>query len=108
VCRGRTVVKTDNSYLTEIAPMAVSSPLVKHAILSLSITYVMDYKANPDFEHTARDHHMKAVQLLGQELRTMENYKPGKEEAVVAALCLLTHNEVLLSTFSHSYLNNKV
>jgi hypothetical protein len=94
ICPGRTVVKTDNAYETEVTPMAEHSPLVKHCILSLSATYVMDFKQHRQLTERASFHHAEALRLLTQELRTPDVYRPGREVALIAALFLLAHNEV--------------
>jgi hypothetical protein len=94
LCNGRTNVKSDNAYQTEIAPMAERSPLVQHAILSLSATYILDYQTSLHLEAKAQHHHKSALTLLGIELNTRGNYDIGREEALVAALMLLSHNEV--------------
>jgi hypothetical protein len=94
ICPGRTVVKTDNAYKAEIAPMAEKSPLVQHAILSLSATYVMDFKQHRRLTERANYHHAEAIRLLTEELNNLTIYRPGKENAAVAALYLLAHNEV--------------
>lgn len=76
--------------------MAGTSALVMHAILSLSATYVMDYARDIELESRAAYHHKCAVTLLGSELRKAENYGIESGDAVVAALMLLSHNEVRL------------
>ena len=94
LCKGRTVIESDNTYLIEIAPMADTEPLVRHAILSLSVTYVRDYMHDVGLEAAAAYHHKQAVTLLGKELRKKGNYDIEKGDAVVAALMLLSRNEV--------------
>ena len=87
-------MKTDNAYETQITPMAERSPLVKHAILSLSATYILDFKQHRRLTDRANFHHAEAIRLLAEELSTPGVYQPGKEEAVVASLYLMAHNEV--------------
>lgn len=94
LCPGRTNIINDNAYKTEIAPMAEKSPLVLRAILALSATYMMDFHTSPRWKKRAQQHHEDALDLLSQELHNQNNYNPGQELAVVAALTLLAHNEV--------------
>ena len=75
--------------------MAERSELVKHSILSLAATYMLDFgRNNASLQAKALHHHSTAVDILGKELSNMEIQTPGKEEEVVAALLLLAHNEV--------------
>ena len=99
ICPGRTVIESDNSYKTEIAPMAERSQLVQHCILSLAATYMLDFaRDDPLLKAKANYHQKSAVEMLGLELSRMEVQSPGKEEGVIAALLLLAHNEVRLSS----------
>jgi len=74
--------------------MAVTNECVKHAILSLAATYVMDFERDDQIEARANFHHKRAVELLGRELKDRETYGVAKGDAIVAALMLLSHNEV--------------
>lgn len=68
---------------------------MKHAILALSASYVLDYRRNEILEMRANFHHMKAVMLLSEELKNKENYTPGKEAALISTLILLSHIELI-------------
>lgn len=94
ICDGRTLITDENTYLTQIMPIAEKSECVKHATLSLAASYVLDYRRNEKLEQRANYHHRQAVMLLDQELRDRRNFLPGKEEALIAALIILTHTEV--------------
>lgn len=75
--------------------MAERQPLVKHAILALASSYVLDYyRHNELVAPRANYHYRRAVQLLGEELKNADNMTTGKGDFVVAALNLLAHNEV--------------
>jgi hypothetical protein len=74
--------------------MAERSVIVKHAILAVSSSYVLDYSFNEMPEARANSHFQEAVQLLGQGLRNPENRVPGKGDALIASLILFSHNEV--------------
>ncbi|KAH8590662.1 fungal-specific transcription factor domain-containing protein [Bisporella sp. PMI_857] len=74
-------------------PIAEKSACVRHATLSLAASYVLDYKRNELLEKRANFHHKKAVLLLDKELKDRHNFLPGKEEALIAALIIITHTE---------------
>lgn len=84
----------ENTYLHQIMPIAEKSACVRHATLSLAASYVLDYKRNELLEKRANFHHKKAVLLLDKELKDRHNFLPGKEEALIAALIIITHTEV--------------
>lgn len=90
-----TLIPNGNSYLTEIAPIAARSECVKHAVLALSATYILDYSREDHIRTRANFHWKRAVYLLTQELNN-EVYEFGKEDTVVAALVLFSHNEVMM------------
>ncbi|KAK1768160.1 fungal-specific transcription factor domain-containing protein [Phialemonium atrogriseum] len=92
---GRTVIEGDNTYKTEIAPIAAENDLVKCCILSLAATYVLDFVQTPTLLQRAGFNHKKSMVLLTEELNKPDTYKPGHEVAVLAALTLLAHNEVV-------------
>ena len=94
ICPGRTVIKSDNAYEKEIMPMAERSPLIQHAILSLSATYILDFKQHDRLIERANHHHLQAVYLLDNQLKEASVYEPGKEVGTVAALYIMAHNEV--------------
>ncbi len=84
----------DNTYLKQIAPMAEKSLLVKHTILTLASSYVLDWYFNEELEKRASWHYDRAVTLLGQELNNRANRITDKGEPLIAALILFCHNEV--------------
>ena len=96
-CTGRTLLPESNGFLNDIMPMASGNACVKHALLALASTYVLDYLPSKELEKRANMHHKRAVILLGQELNKEETYKPGSEDGVVGALVLLCHNDVSFS-----------
>ena len=95
-CTGRTLLPESNGFLNDIMPMASGNVCVKHALLALASTYVLDYLPSKELEKRANMHHKRAVMLLGQELNKEETYQPGNEDAIVGALVLLCHNDVSL------------
>ena len=74
--------------------MAEKKPVVKHAILTLAASYILDFNPSEGVRQRANYHYGKAVLLLGEELKDIENRVPGKGEALIASLIVLGHNEV--------------
>ncbi|CAN9156882.1 unnamed protein product [Alternaria alternata] len=93
ICGATTVIPADNCYLHEIIPIAVKSDCVKHAILALAATYILDYSGEEKVKESANLHWKRAVLQLDKELHDTERCKPGKENAVIAAMLLFGHNE---------------
>ncbi|KAH8810705.1 fungal-specific transcription factor domain-containing protein [Xylogone sp. PMI_703] len=95
ICGAVTLIPSpsNNCYLTEIAPIAARNECVKHAVLALSATYILDYSREDHVKTRANFHWRRAVHLLTQELNDEGTCHPGKEDTVVAALVLFSHNE---------------
>ncbi|KAK9772950.1 hypothetical protein SCAR479_10280 [Seiridium cardinale] len=93
ICRGRTVVPNDNLYLKQITPMADKSSLVKHIILAVAASYVLDWYFDPAIKFQANWHYNRAVNLLEEELKNPANWHAGKGEPLIASLILFSHNE---------------
>ena len=93
-CKGRTILHDSNSFLKDVTAMCSESASVRHAIFALAATYVLDYEPGENLEKLADMHHQKAVMLLGEQLRSPESYAPGKENAVLATIFLLNHDDV--------------
>ena len=74
--------------------MAESSECVKHALLSMAATYVLDYAPADELKVRANIHHKRAVKLLSIELAKMGTYKPGGEEVALCALSILNQEDV--------------
>ena len=74
--------------------MAESSECVKHALLSMAATYVLDYAPSEELKIRANIHHKRAVTLLGVELTKIDTYKPGGEEVALCALSILNQEDV--------------
>ncbi|KAL8760162.1 MAG: hypothetical protein Q9184_003419 [Pyrenodesmia sp. 2 TL-2023] len=94
-CSGRTLLAESNGFLNDVTPMAASNHCVKHALLALSATYVLDYHPSKELEQVANMHHKRAVILLSQELNDEKTYTPGGEDAVVGALALMSQNDLV-------------
>lgn len=93
-CSSRTVIKNDNTYLKQITPMAQRSAAVRHAMLVVASSYVLDYRTYDELRVRANYHYQRAVTLVGEELRKPWNRTPGAGEALLAALILLYHTQV--------------
>ena len=93
-CPGRTLLPVTNTWLRDVAAMAEKSECVKHALLSLSASYVLDYTPAPNLKERATLHHRRAVELLDLELRKEETYQPSGGEAAVCALAILSQEDV--------------
>ena len=74
--------------------MAESNECVKHALLFMAATYVLDYASSEKLKVKANVHHKQVVKLLNDELTKMETYKSGGEEVVLAALSILNQEDV--------------
>lgn len=95
ICAGCTLIPKENCYLREVAPIAARNDCVKHSILALASTYILDYAAQEHMKTRANFHWKRAVHLLTRELSYPETCQPGKEVAVIAALAIFCHNEVI-------------
>ncbi|KAJ8114274.1 hypothetical protein ONZ43_g4941 [Nemania bipapillata] len=93
ICQGRTVIPRDNTYLKQIAPMAEKNALVRHCILALAASYVLDWYFNPEIEQRANYHFAQALALLDDELKNSDFRIPGNGETVVASIILFCHIE---------------
>ena len=74
--------------------MAAENACVKHALLTLAATYVLDYLPSEQLRARANCHYDKAVALLDEGLNDQSNRDVGKEDAIVGALVLLNCDDV--------------
>lgn len=79
--------------------MAAKSECVKHALLSLAASYVLDYTPAENLRRRANLHHRRTITLLNEELAKKETYQRGGEEVAVCALSILSQQDVSLPTF---------
>ena len=93
-CSGRTLLPESNGFLNNITPMAAGNACVKHALLALAATYVLDFVPSKELEKVANMHHKRAVILLSQALNDEKTYAPGAEDAVIGAMVLMSQNDV--------------
>ena len=92
-CPGRTLVPNGNPFLTELAQMAARNECVRHALLALAASYVLDYQPSDKLQCRANMHHKRAVTLLGKDLENEDWYQPGKEDGIIGSLMLLSHDD---------------
>lgn len=93
-CSGRTLLAKSNGFYNDIAPMAVEKPCVKHALLTLAATYVLDYLPSEELRARANHHYTRAATLLDEEINNPRNHEIGKEDGIVGALVLLNCDDV--------------
>ena len=74
--------------------MTEKSELVKHALLSLAASYVLDYTPAENLKSRANLHHRRTITLLNEELAKKETYQRGGEEVAVCALAILSQQDV--------------
>ncbi|KAK6342520.1 hypothetical protein TWF718_007923 [Orbilia javanica] len=89
-CPGRTLLDEQNFHSFEIVPMARGSDGVLHAVLALAASYLLDYHQNDELRAIADHHYARSVQCVTRELKNA-----GNEEALVAILSLLIHNDII-------------
>ncbi|KAL8882246.1 MAG: hypothetical protein Q9198_000725 [Flavoplaca austrocitrina] len=96
-CPGRTLLPMTNTWLGDVAAMAEKSECVKHALLSLAASYVLDYMPAENLKARATLHHRRAVTLLDSELAKAGTYQPGGGEEAVCTLAILNQEDVSIS-----------
>jgi hypothetical protein len=104
------VIDTSNLYLQQFAAMAATSECVKHAVLSLASSYVLDFEWSHKLLARANLHQKQCVNLIGRALNDLETYSPGNEDAVLAAIAILAHNDVhnSLLSFGRAITNSRL
>lgn len=88
------MIDSSNLYPHQFAAMASSDECVKHAVLSLAASYVLDFEWSDRLLTRANLHQKHCVNLIGKALNATTTYIPGNEDAVLAAIVILAHNEV--------------
>lgn len=63
-------------------------------MLSVSLSYILDYSAEDKAKELATHHHQQAIWHTSQELKDTRNRLPGNGDSLVACLILLGHTEV--------------
>jgi hypothetical protein len=78
-----------------MAAMLSGSPVFKHSLLSLSCTYILDYKPSELLRKVGNDHYRKAVALLSELLRDPKAQDVGKADDIIGAISLLNMHDVV-------------
>lgn len=94
-CTGRTLLPGSNCFRNEVTAMAHDNPCVRHGLLALASTYVLDYLPSKALEKRANMHYQRSVTLLSLELNKVSTYLPGKEDVVLATIVLLSVNDLV-------------
>jgi len=74
--------------------MLAASECVKHALLAVASTYVLDYLPDDKLRIRANFHYRRAVELLGEALSDPVTYEVGKGDSAVGAIVLLNAHDV--------------
>jgi hypothetical protein len=94
ICSGQTLLSTSNLYQDQFASMVATNNCVKHAVLSLTSSYVLDFHKDDRMIDRANLLQRQVIELIGRALNDPETYTSGKEDAMPAAIAILAHNEV--------------
>jgi Fungal specific transcription factor domain len=78
-----------------MAAMLSGSPVFKHALLSLSCTYILDYNPDERIREAGNQHYKKAVTLLSRLLRDPRTQGIAKADDVIGAISLLNMHDVV-------------
>lgn len=77
--------------------MAASEPGVKHGILALAGSYMLDYFQSDSLKRRTDDHYAKVSEFISNALRMLEHHEIGKSDSLVGAISLLIADDVRLS-----------
>ncbi|ROT36574.1 hypothetical protein SODALDRAFT_282398 [Sodiomyces alkalinus F11] len=94
-CAGRAILSSTNCWIQDIAQMGDGNACVRHAILALSSTYVLDYKPDEKIRQASNAYYERAVTLLTDALKDERELRPGGSEGTVAAIALLNMMDVV-------------
>jgi hypothetical protein len=84
----------DNYWSLQMVPMAMAHDCTRHALLSFTTSYALDYEPNDQMRLRANYHYRRAVELLSEALSNAETYEVGRDDAVVAAMIMILSNDV--------------
>ncbi|OLN86272.1 hypothetical protein CCHL11_04070, partial [Colletotrichum chlorophyti] len=91
------VLDKSNCWIENVPRMAATESGVRHAILALSATYVLDYQPKKSIRRAALEHYKKAVIILDLALREARVNTPSEAEAdaLVSVITLLNMIDVV-------------
>ncbi|KAK2735816.1 hypothetical protein FQN57_001093 [Myotisia sp. PD_48] len=72
-----------------VLAMAQDDECVKHALLALSGSYILDYKPNETLKGLVNSHYRKATNLITNALHKPETFTTGQGDNLIAAIVLM-------------------
>jgi hypothetical protein len=93
-CQGRTFLTKTNYWLSELSAMAVSVPGVKHGILALAGSYMLDYIQSASLKRRTDEHYAKVSEFISEALPRLEHHAIEKSDALVGTISLLIADDV--------------
>lgn len=94
-CQGRTFLRKTNYWLSEVSAMAASEPGVKHGILALAGSYVLDYVQSQSLKQRTDEHYAKVSEFIGKAIPRLEHHAIENSDSLVAAISLLIADDVM-------------
>lgn len=79
--------------------MAQHDECVKHAVVALSGSYLLDYNSQQGLRDRVNYHYDQAKQMISVALRSRQNQDIGQGDNLVAAIMLLLVDDVSYQTF---------
>lgn len=83
--------------------MASSDVCVKHALLALAGSYVLDYLPSPDLLARTNRHYQKAVEAINDALQNPDTHGVAKGDSVISAVLLLLVDDVSSLVLLHIF-----
>lgn len=82
--------------------MAAASESVRHAILALAGSYVLDYLQDLNLLKKTNEHYRMASTLVSQALPQAETHDITKGDSVISTILLLSVDDVSYDSYPHS------
>jgi Fungal specific transcription factor domain len=86
---------SSNCWLVDLGPMLAGNECLRHTLLSLACTYVLDYLPDENLRRRANHHYERAVKLLSDSLHDASEQAVGKGDALVGAITLFNMHDVV-------------
>lgn len=93
------MIFTENYFGADLIPIAVGDIGTKHALLSHSASYVLDYQPTEEMRIRANYHYRNAVQHLSQTLAREDTYRVGMDDSSVASIIMIFTSDVRVRRF---------
>lgn len=77
----------------------ISNDAVKHAILALAGSYVLDYVQKKELQERTNQHYRQASQLISTALQKPKTHGVAESDGIVSAILLLLVDDVSKITF---------